>query len=417
MKKLAIFNRSFLIICILIAAVFIFTKCVDQANNKSISAPEDRFASFAGDASCSSCHKDIYEAHIKSGHFNSSSIASAQTVIGSFKKDSNSYHFNPNLYIEMVKKDSGMYQAIYFKNELKKELPFSIVTGSGAKGQTYLYWSGNKLFQLPISYFTAIHQWVNSPGFLQNKVTFDKPVTVRCLECHSTYATVTSSADDKQDEYDRSKMILGIGCERCHGPAAEHVSYHTKNGNDTIGKFIVNTGKLSRQKQLDLCILCHGGNLQKTTPSFTYTAGEDLSNFFETSAINNPANNTDNIDVHGNQYGLLKNSKCFAMSSSMSCNTCHGSHEKERGNVALFSSRCMTCHNTAKNTFCTVKNTAGFALEKNCIDCHMPAKPSMSLTMTVQNEDLPKVALLRSHLIKIYEEETSKVLVKDKKTH
>ena len=409
-------NRSFLIICTLVSAVFIFTHCVDEANNKRITAPnQDRFASFAGDASCGSCHKDIYDAHLETGHFNSSAIATAKTVIGSFNKDSNTYQFNPNLFIAMVKKDSAMFQAIYFKNELKKELPFSIVTGSGAKGQTYLYWSANKLFQLPISYFTAIHQWVNSPGFLANKVTFDKPVTARCLECHTTYAAVTTTADAHQDEYDRGKMIMGIGCEKCHGPAAGHVEYHTKNSTEKIGKFIINTGKLSRQKQLDLCILCHGGNLQKTTPSFAYTAGDNLSDFFDTAAITTANSNTDNIDVHGNQYGLLKNSKCFLNSSSITCNTCHSPHDKERGNIALFSSRCMNCHNTAKKTFCTVKQTAGFNLKKNCIDCHMPAKPSMSVTMTVQNEDLPKVALLRSHLIRIYREETSKVLAKNKR--
>jgi hypothetical protein len=38
-----------------------------------------------------------------------------------------------------------------------------LVTGSGEKGQTYLYWRGNQLFQLPVSYWTELREWVNSP--------------------------------------------------------------------------------------------------------------------------------------------------------------------------------------------------------------------------------------------------------------
>jgi hypothetical protein len=42
---------------------------------------------------------------------------------------------------------------------------FDMVIGSGVMGQSFLTWRNNKLYQLPITYFTAADQWSNSPGF------------------------------------------------------------------------------------------------------------------------------------------------------------------------------------------------------------------------------------------------------------
>jgi hypothetical protein len=95
------------------------------------------------------------------------------------------FSFHPGLFVEMEKRDSGLYQVAYSKEIEKVARRFDIVTGSGAKGQTYLSWKGNELFQLPISYLTSANEWANSPGFLK-KVVYNRPVTSRCLECHST---------------------------------------------------------------------------------------------------------------------------------------------------------------------------------------------------------------------------------------
>src|SRR3712207_8479990 len=37
---------------------------------------------------------------------------------------------------------------------------------------------------------------------------------------------------------------------------------------------------------------------------------------------------TANLDVHGNQYGLLTGSKCFVNSPSMTCSSCHQRSEE-----------------------------------------------------------------------------------------
>src|ERR1044072_6592225 len=72
---------------------------------------------------------------------------------------------------------------------------FDIVIGSGRKGQTYLYWDKNdQLFQLPVSYWTEVASWVNSPGYGDTSIEFSRPAPPRCLACHaSSFEAVTSS--------------------------------------------------------------------------------------------------------------------------------------------------------------------------------------------------------------------------------
>ena len=151
--------------------------------------------------------------------------------------------------------------------------------------------------------------------------------------------------------------------------------------------------------------------MQKTKPSFEFIAGDTLSNYFVKSTAG-PA--TKEIDVHGNQYGLLEESKCFRMSASMTCVTCHNTHENERGKVEVFSQRCMTCHNKEHETFCKISQATVSSIKSNCIDCHMPKQPSMSVALLLPGDLFPTPAMIHTHLIKVYLEE-SKTFMKKKR--
>src|SRR4029078_6134244 len=121
--------------------------------------------------------------------------------------------------------------------------------------------------------------------------------------------------------FPKDKMILTVGCEKCHGPAAEHVRYQTAHPDDKTAKYIINPASLSRQQQLDACAVCHGGKIQKTKASFSFTAGKNLEDYFTTNTINEIAMSSGEAEVHGNQYGLLQASRCFK-ERRVACNTC-----------------------------------------------------------------------------------------------
>lgn len=407
------YRRSALVLVILTGTVFMLVRCT--GSDKKISGtdtltPSD-FEAYAATEKCASCHKDIYENHLKTAHFRTGQPASAETIMGSFEKGKNEYAYTPSILLSMQKRDSGYYQVAYFKGEEKKAMRFDITIGSGVMGQSYLNWRGNKLYQLPITYFTAANQWSNSPGFPSDRVLIDRPVTARCLECHVSYATPVDSSKMEPMQFDHNRIIYGVDCQKCHGPAAAHVEYQTKHPGDKKAKFIINPKQLSRSQQIDICALCHGGNIQKTKPSFSYTAGNNLADYFTIDTASNVVLNSP-VDVHGNQVGLLKASKCFRNTQTLTCNTCHNTHENERGKTELFSQRCMGCHNMGDAKLKTPTHQSVSGLEKNCIDCHMPAQPSKSIAVNLQGMETPKASLLRTHFIGIYPDEVKKYIQK-----
>jgi hypothetical protein len=407
------FRYSLIVLCALLLCAGLFVTCVDNeqktTKNKTDSSRIDAglFSQFAGSAACASCHRVISTAHGKTAHYLTSRRSDTNNILGSKEPPTNTFYYNPDVYLAVEKTRDRTYQVEYVHGTEQYRAPMDITVGSGKRGETFLYWYHNKLLQLPLTYFTELHQWTNSPGF-SNRVIFRRPATSRCLECHSTYFQVTSAAGVEPEDFSQANIIYGVDCEKCHGPAAQHVAYHQKNPTEKTAHFIVDPRNFSRTQSLDLCRLCHGGRLAKTKPSFSFQAGEKLADFF---SIDTTAKNAADLDVHGNQYGKLASSKCFRM-SQMTCLSCHSPHQNETGQKELFSQRCMTCHNEQHKNFCKAKDRVGATIKTNCIDCHMPEERSRSIMVLLQGQSIPTAAKMRSHFISIYPDATKAFLNK-----
>lgn len=413
MRDFIKYRFSLIIILVIILCMFFFTKCINNEKEQTESSVSTAYTSFAGSASCAGCHKNIYDTHVNTAHFKTSGPATEKNIRGSFKPGQNEFDYNNGGKLLMEKRGDSFYQVAYINNIEKQSRRFDMVIGSGTKGQSFASWTGNNLFQLPITYFTSAAQWCNSPGY-PNKIAFNRPITSRCLECHSTFAEKISAQRIEPEAYNKASVIIGVDCEKCHGPAAKHVEFQTQNPKETIAKFIINPASFSRQQSLDLCALCHGGRLQKIKPSFEFTAGDKLADYFLIDTVSPDVNS---IDVHGNQYGLLKASKCFLKSKTLTCNTCHDPHKNEKGNSVVFSQRCISCHSDkhAGDVLCKMGATLGNQINKNCTNCHMPQQPSMAIAVMLQGSSMPTPALMHTHLIKSYPDETKKILAYFKK--
>ena len=397
--------RSLFIISGIVVIVVFSTKCMSDENRDKATTKTEQGAAFAGSASCASCHKSIYESHLHTAHFLTSQPAAAEYIKGSFDSGENIFVLNDRVKVVMEKRKDSFYQVAYLDGRERQANSIDIVVGSGSKGQTYLDWTGNSLFQLPVSYFTSANQWTNSPGY-PGMIVFNRPISSRCLECHSTNAQSISNRKNSAEEFQKNSIVYGVDCEKCHGPASQHVEFQTKHPGDTAARYIINPGELSRRQKLDLCALCHGGRLKKTQPSFAFKPGDRLVDFF---SVDSTSTSTAGIDVHGNQYGLLAASTCF-LRSEMTCSNCHNVHENQRGQTVVMSQKCLNCHGAPHGTECKVKSVVGQAINQNCIDCHMPKQTSRSITVLLQGSEIPTAALMRTHMIAIYPGETKKVL-------
>jgi len=402
MSNVIKYPKIFFVIFLIGISAVIGTRCINNVNQKE----QLSRASFTGPDKCADCHKAISDAHFNTTHNLTSAIANQSTIKGDFTDGNNEFHFNDRVKVTMEKRGEKYFQVAYVGGVEKNARPFEITVGSATKGQTYLFWNNNNLFQLPITYFTSENQWGNSPGF-PGKVIYDRPVTMRCLECHTTYAEGKTGDSGKPDEVNRNTLIYGVTCEKCHGPGAEHVNWHSDHPKEKQAKFISNPAKFTRSQSLDLCALCHGGRMQKTTESFSFETGKNLADYFKRDTSYKAVSN---IDVHGNQLGLLSLSKCFKVSKSMTCSTCHNSHDDENDKLALFSSRCVTCHTKEHSTTCKMTETLGNVINSNCIDCHMPFEKSQGIIMMLQGKEFPVPAQMRTHNINKYPGATKKYI-------
>jgi hypothetical protein len=366
---------------------------------RSSRVPTERYV---GTATCMSCHAEIATTYALTAHALTSSPASAETIHGDFTPGANVMHTaNPDLHFRLESDGSRFTQTAVRRTSsdqvLTREAPMEIVIGSGRKGQTYLHWEGDELCQLPVSYWTEHRAWVNSPGYADGHANFDRPITQRCLECHAT--TVVPRAPPN-NRYDRDSLVLGISCEKCHGPGGEHVDrYRSKSPPRTPAEAaIVNPARLSRDLQMNLCALCHAGEGLARTPPLTYRPGDVLAKHitFPRQAPDAP------LDVHASQIQLLERSRCFQASPTMTCATCHDVHQPQR-DLAAMAVSCMACHQT---DHCGKFPSLGATIATGCVDCHMPLERTAQIVISGQGRGTlqPKV---RNHRIAVYPETPS----------
>ena len=350
---------------------------------------------YAGDDSCRGCHQKESSEYAGTAHHLTSRLPGRKSIAGSFSPGSNVLHTsNQYLTFEMTVTKDGYFESAVEQLSPSKNLVHTeridLVIGSGRKGQTYLFWKGSTLFELPVTYWTELDSWVNSPGYPDGSPRFDKPIVPRCLECHSSFFEWESPPANR---FNKTSMVLGITCEKCHGPGRDHVALYSSKSppGAGAGKAILNPASFPRDRQVDACTLCHAGTAEAIGPPLSFVPGQSIDDYLYIPASDKDAP----VDVHGNQVQLLEKSRCFR-SSQMTCTTCHEVHKPQR-DAAAFSEHCLTCH---KADTCGKYQEMGKAIANNCVDCHMPLQESETLVSDTNGRKVKP--LVRNHRIAIY---------------
>ena len=349
-----------------------------------------------GDSACLGCHTAMASFE-QTAHRLTSTLPTRASIQARFNAGENVLRtVNPNLYFRMDSTAAGFYESAVMgrapDTSVRRER-IDIVTGV-RKGQSFLYWRGDRLYQHPVSYWAGVG-WTNSPGYRDGIAYFDRPIRPRCLECHASgFESVADS--NVVNRYQPAGALLGITCEVCHGSGRDHVARERSVLSGLRSHAIVNPARLPRARQVDACALCHSGTAPLRTAPFSFVPGQRLEKRFD---LSSPPD-TGVADVHGNQVALLARSACFR-ASEMTCATCHDVHREQRDLVAL-SGRCLTCHTVQS---CGLFPRHGNQLLGRCVDCHMPLQASQILVSNSLGRQLrPQV---RSHWIKVYPEHQS----------
>ena len=361
------------------------------SNSVPVASPAGRDDRYVGDEVCGSCHREKANTFHQTAHYLTSRLPDKSSILGNFSPEARTLKTsNPQLLFRMNEKEDGFFQtavegmAPYYTTERTER--FGLVIGSGGKGQTYLFWKGDRLFQLPVSYWSELG-WVNSPGYRDGVANFDRPIIPRCLECHATYF---ESVPPPPNQYSKAGFVVGITCEKCHGPGRQHVQRESSKPSGTSDLAMLNPAKFSRDRQIDLCAWCHAGHGVALGRPFSYPPGEPLDKYLELPRSEPNAQ----VDVHGSQVELLERSRCF-QASAMTCLTCHDVHTRQH-DLSAFSQRCLSCHKPETAMFPKLNHQ----IASNCIDCHMPKQETNLIVFDWNGKKArPQV---RSHWIKIY---------------
>jgi Cytochrome c554 and c-prime len=329
-------------------------------------AAEPAASGFAGTSACSVCHSKESSQQASSAHATALFRASNHPLADSFplgKKLSRT----PGYQFDFLRSGSEFRVRIADQVDVM-DLPVEWAFGAGRQAVTFITRVNQEWYlEHYATYFTSSHSWGPTPGQesvrpetlplaagILYKTTDPNTGVLGCFECHSTGpVSFSPTGEVRLNE-------LGVTCESCHGPGAEHAGApSTKN--------IGSPARLSAVQLNQFCGKCH-------RPPASTAATVDW-------------NNAWNVR-HQPMY--LNESACFRKSrGALSCLTCHDPHEPaDRKPDSFYNSRCSACHSTSL----TASSAAAAARPKpiclqqtpaNCIDCHMPrVSPQTSLRFT-----------------------------------
>jgi tetratricopeptide (TPR) repeat protein len=233
--------------------------------------------------------------------------------------------------------------------------------GSGDRGVTPVGRDDRgRLRELRLSRYGKIDGWDLTTGHMAKPDTATADVLLgrvlnddnlrQCLSCHTTDFRAA------RDHLGPLSVEGGIGCEKCHGPAGNHLKAVDAGFSDpAIGR-----PRLATAEQVTrLCAECHsppGRTVKPTDP-----------------------------DAVRFQGTTLPWSRCYQNSKGrMSCVTCHDPHRDASRSAAHYEAKCLDCHSASpapaardgalaeefRRVPCPIKPSG------DCLKCHMPPTSS-----------------------------------------
>ncbi len=334
----------------------------------------DGSAEYVGDVACATCHETEYAGF--QGHGMARAFARFDPDRHRTERPSVPVVDSTTGYAYTVREEAdGWYQEELLRvgdgrviHRLKKRMDF--VVGSGNAAYTFLTAENDRLFELPLTWYTQRKTWDMSPGYRARNARFDRLITDRCMACHNAYPTPVPFADGKY-----TTLPEGIGCERCHGPGSLHVGERLSDPDfdRDVDETIVNPAHLPFERRLDVCRQCHFSApvmvLREGHTAFDFLPSQALSDHLAAFAPPGTGGaETVGVISHADR---MRRSACYLGSleapKPLECVTCHNPHEgfRDQG-PSYFNRTCLTCH--AADALPAAVHTPA----ANCIACHMP---------------------------------------------
>lgn len=351
---------------------------------------------FVGTQACVDCHAQRVEAYRGTAHHRTLREALPGDVAGHFGNNPSEMRTrNAGLRFEMSVEDGALWQTAVTTTtagvERRRER-VDLVMGSGRIFEGYMSFRDGALFQLPVGHMAQSGRWANCPGFEDGTAEFDRAIRPRCLDCHAGWI---DHVEGTENEYRLEGAVLGISCERCHGPGRDHVVHHLRHPDEKDATAITHPADLTRDQRLDTCAVCHGDPGTLLAPAFSYRPGQPLEEYVALSR----GGGEDGFVHTANQIQRLRASACFG-DERLECTSCHDTHRDERETILASSqSACADCH-TGRDD-CAHREKIPSPVRGDCVACHMPKRAVVDTTFSTAGDDFVDALRMTEHRIGI----------------
>ena len=365
---------------------------------------------YVGSDACKSCHSQQHESWHRSYHRTMTQALSRDSVRADFDNvilESNGERFYLTQTNDTYWVSIGDVPGEDSQPSPTVNLQLAMLTGSH---HMQVFWLpgvyGNMQIGFPFTWLIKDRRWVPRPDtFIRDPQT--EPVVEVwnqvCIRCHTTGGIPKPNA--QEGLFESEVVDLGISCEACHGPGAEHVRLREAEPKATTPlpsekDPIVQPAHLTAERSSQVCGACHGmkwfdKSEQWEAHGFRYRPGDDLN---ETTPIIQ-ASKTDEqpwlhsvlernpgllesffwsdgmIRVSGREYNGLLESACHTQ-GELSCLSCHSIHRSDpddqlarnrSGNQA-----CTQCHESLSEDISGHTHHSSGSSGSLCYNCHMP---------------------------------------------
>jgi Tfp pilus assembly protein PilF len=381
---------------------------------------------YAGSQACAGCHKEAYEAWGGSDHAVAMQHADAQNVQADFENSKFTYAGNTSTFF---KRDGKFFVNTDGPDGKLRDYEIKHTFGVRPLQQFLIEMPGGRFQALSIAWDARpkerggqrwFHLYPQEDITHTDELHWTRPAhnwNFMCADCHST--DLRKNYDAASDSFKTRWAEISVGCEACHGPGSDHVSWAksqslplqkggqggfepkkkiplnppfskgenknlgftvrfderrgvTWNLNETTGNAVRSQARTT-EREIEVCAQCHA---RRGQVAGGYAPGKPFLDHYRPAFLTSPLYHPDGQqrdEVY--TWGSFLQSKMHA--SGVTCSDCHEPHSgklRAEGNTL-----CASCH--PSGTYDTPEHHhhknggAGAA----CVSCHMPATTYMAV--------------------------------------
>ncbi len=377
-------------------------------------------AGYVPDRACGFCHRDLAESYREVGMARSFYRPRAADRIETLDGPA-FYHAASERYYEMRWRDEGLVFRRYRKDDDGEitalfERRVDWILGSGHTSRSYIFQTeAGELYQLPLAWYSQTGRWGMAPGYDKaDHQGVTRRVRRECMFCHNGYPEVPAGADlPWAPQGFPADLPEGTGCQRCHGPGAEHARIASKGAatpeeRRALGATIVNPGRLPPLERDSVCMQCHlqpsvafSGVRRFSRADYSFRPGEPLADYIlPVDPEEADRGRHERFEINHHPYRLMQ-SACWRESrGQLSCLSCHDPHRKvgPEERASHYRAACESCHGAdacGRERHSVAEDAPGGSGARDrhgspagdtadCVSCHMPRR---------RTEDVVEVAM------------------------